>query len=122
MNRLTTYGVLLVVAASMTAEGQGRRGAGPACDPDNGGLTLPAGFCATVFADSVWGARHVLVAPNGDVIVSTYGRRTGGEGGSGATGGGGGITVLRDSRGTGHATERSHFGDYRSSEVALRDG
>lgn len=92
----------------------------PRCDPDNGGLELPKGFCATVFADSVWGARHLTVAPNGDLIVSTYGRQTGGEGGSG--GRGGGIVILRDRNGDGHADERGHFGNYRSSEVALHDG
>src|SRR5438067_5676506 len=37
-----------------------------------GGLTLPAGFCATVFADSVGHARHIVVAPNGDVYVNTW--------------------------------------------------
>ena len=41
------------------------------CPPDNAGLKLPAGFCATVFADSVTGARHIVVAPNGDVFVAT---------------------------------------------------
>jgi glucose/arabinose dehydrogenase len=43
-----------------------------ACAGDNGGLTLPAGFCATVFADSVGHARHLVVAPNGDVYVNTW--------------------------------------------------
>ncbi|HZI74336.1 MAG TPA: hypothetical protein VFD73_09995, partial [Gemmatimonadales bacterium] len=28
------------------------------CAPDNGGLVLPQGFCATVFADSLGHARH----------------------------------------------------------------
>jgi glucose/arabinose dehydrogenase len=44
--------------------------AAPACPGDNAGLTLPAGFCATVFADSLGEARHVAVAPNGDVYVT----------------------------------------------------
>jgi len=43
-----------------------------ACPGDNGGLTLPAGFCATIFADSLGHARHVVVAPNGDVYVNTW--------------------------------------------------
>ena len=37
-----------------------------------GGLTLPQGFCATVFADSIGHARHVVVARNGDVYVNTW--------------------------------------------------
>src|SRR2546430_8229246 len=32
------------------------------CDPDNGGITLPDGFCAVVLADQVGRARHLAVA------------------------------------------------------------
>ncbi len=71
-----------------------RRPAAPACDPDNGGLKLPAGFCATVYA-TLPGVRHVAVAPNGDVFAS---------------GGRAGITVLRDRKGTGHADSTVSFG------------
>jgi glucose/arabinose dehydrogenase len=46
--------------------------ANPACDPDNGGLTLPAGYCAKVFADNIGHARHLVVAANGDVYVNTW--------------------------------------------------
>jgi glucose/arabinose dehydrogenase len=42
------------------------------CDPGNAGLTLPAGFCASVFADNLGRARHLTVAPNGDVYVNTW--------------------------------------------------
>ena len=40
-----------------------------ACPGDNGGITLSPGFCATVFADNVGHARHMVVAPNGVVYV-----------------------------------------------------
>jgi len=43
------------------------------CVGDNAGLMLPAGVCATVFADSIGHARHVVVAPNGDVYVTLEG-------------------------------------------------
>ena len=42
------------------------------CDQDNAGLTLPPGFCASVFADNIGRARHITVAPNGDVYVNTW--------------------------------------------------
>ena len=42
----------------------------PECSPDNGDITLPAGFCASVFADEVGVARHILIAPNGDLLIS----------------------------------------------------
>ena len=40
------------------------------CDADNGGLKLPQGFCALVAADGLGAARHLAVAPNGDVYVA----------------------------------------------------
>ncbi len=71
----------------------------PVCDPDNGGLVLPKGFCATVYA-TLPGVRHVAVAPNGDVF---------------ATGGRAGVTALRDRAGTGHADTTATFGGYPGS-------
>ena len=43
-----------------------------ACEGDNGGLTLPTGFCATIFADSLGHVRHLVVASNGDVYANTW--------------------------------------------------
>jgi glucose/arabinose dehydrogenase len=40
------------------------------CAGDNGGITLPAEFCATVFADELGRARHMAVTPSGDVMVA----------------------------------------------------
>ncbi len=48
---------------------------GKACAGDNGGITLPPGFCATVFADHLGHARHMVVAPNGVVYVNTWSGR-----------------------------------------------
>ncbi len=41
-----------------------------ACVGNNAGLTLPSGFCATIFADSIGHGRHIAVASNGDVYVN----------------------------------------------------
>ena len=41
----------------------------PACDPDNGGLTLPQGFCAKVVADGLGPTRHLVVTPKGDIYT-----------------------------------------------------
>ena len=43
-----------------------------ACPNDDTGLKLPAGFCATIFADGIGHARHVVVAPNGVVYTNTW--------------------------------------------------
>src|SRR5262245_26375145 len=40
------------------------------CDAGNGGITLPDGFCARVYADEVGVARHLVVDSNGDVFVA----------------------------------------------------
>ena len=60
--------VLLLSCAAVTALAQQNRTAN-ACDPDNGGLTLPQGFCAKAIADVAGPARHVAVAPNGDIYT-----------------------------------------------------
>ena len=44
-----------------------------ACPDNNAGLTLPAGFCASVFAEGVAHGRHVAVAANGDVYIAIEG-------------------------------------------------
>jgi len=81
------------------------------CAPDNAGLKLPPGFCATMFADSVAGARHMWVAPNGDVYVSSEARNAGG------------IWVLRDANHDGRADARAKIASgFRSSEVRMFDG
>ena len=90
------------------------------CAPDNGGITLPAGFCAAVFADSVGSPRHVAVAPNGDVFVARQlPRARGGEGAPAATGG---IMVLRDADGDGRAERREAFGESGGTGIGLAPG
>ena len=103
---------LLVGLASLAATAGAQGTTRPACAPDNGGLTLPSGFCATVFADSLPAPRHIVVAPNGDVFVAT-------SGGRGRTGG---IVALRDANGDGVSDRRERFGDFNATEVALHAG
>lgn len=68
------------------------------CDSDNGGLTLPDGFCATVVVDSIGPARHIAVAPNGDIYVKTRTEQ-------------GGIAALRDTTGDHKADVIEYFSD-----------
>ena len=49
----------------------------PACDPDNGGLILPEGFCALVVADELEGARHLDITADGILYVHLRGSRGG---------------------------------------------
>jgi glucose/arabinose dehydrogenase len=84
----------------------------PRCDPDNGGITLPAGFCAVVVADQVGAPRHLAVAPNGDLFVALERGR----------GGGGGLLALRDTTGDGKADVRQAIGSEAGTGVALGKG
>src|ERR1044071_9421451 len=56
-------------AASILALAYALLAASPHCDPGNGGLQLPPGFCAMLVVDGIGPARHIAVAPNGDIYV-----------------------------------------------------
>src|SRR5262249_34501664 len=88
-----------------------------ACDADNGGITLPQGFCALVVADDVGVARHMAVAPNGDLFVAT---QTRGPRGGAQTGGG--VVALRDTNGDGKFDQREQIGSGSTTGVGLRNG
>ena len=61
--------------ADTGAAARSRVASSTACPGDNGGIALPAGFCATVFADTIGHARHIVVNSNGDVYVNTWSGR-----------------------------------------------
>src|SRR5258708_13859845 len=67
-------GVLRLTMGSPVAPAQTNPSATPAesCAGDNGGITLPPGFCASVFADNIGHVRQMAVAPNGVVYVNTW--------------------------------------------------
>src|SRR4051812_49237607 len=89
------------------------------CDADNGGITLPSGFCAVVVADLVIDgaparARHMALTPNGDLFVAIN---------PGTTNPSFGIVGLRDNDGDGRADERSQFSPaLGGSGIAWQDG
>lgn len=84
-----------------------------ACGPpgrEEVSLKLPPWFAATTFADDVGAARHVVVAPDGDVYVALWdkGRERGG------------VVALRDTDGDGRADVRERFGEGGGSGIALK--
>ncbi len=81
---------------------RGNSGAFEGCDADNGGLTLPSGFCAVVVARHVGLARHMAVRDNGDLYVALDPDPI--------SRAGGGILALRDNDGDGRADEQARFG------------
>ena len=78
------------------------------CPNDDSGLMLPPGFCATVFADGIGHARHLVVAPSGVVYVNTW---SGEYYGNAAPHAGGFLVALEDSKGTGKADVSERFGE-----------
>jgi glucose/arabinose dehydrogenase len=83
-----------------------------ACDPDNGGLTLPRGFCAIVVARDVGIARHMAVRPNGDLYVAIDNAPDGTPGG---------VLALRDTDGDGRPDIRQRFGTLGGNGIAWGD-
>ena len=87
------------------------------CAPDNGGITLPDGFCASLVVDSLGPARHIAVAPNGDIYVKTRSEA-------------GGVAALRDTTGDFRADVIERFSDMTpmgsgilwETGMAVRDG
>jgi glucose/arabinose dehydrogenase len=103
------------IAAMVALAGAARLGgaaATPACDPDNGGLKLPDGFCALVIADDVGTARHLAIAPNGDVYVALQ------EGRAKPLG----VMALRDTNGDGKMDQTERFGDKSTTGIELHNG
>src|ERR1700756_3745737 len=107
---LPIMGVLLIAASSPAGPDSQGAAAAPAqaCATDNGGITLPGGFCATVFADHVGHARHLVVAPDGVVYVNTW---SGTYYDNDTPHAGGVLVALQDTRGDGHADRVTRFGE-----------
>jgi len=78
------------------------------CPGNNAGLVLSQGFCATIFADNIGHARHLVVAPNGVVYVNTWSGRYYKDDTPPA---GGFLVALRDTKGAGKADVIERFGD-----------
>ncbi|HEX3754893.1 MAG TPA: hypothetical protein VHV26_07430 [Rhizomicrobium sp.] len=100
-----------IVAASCT--GIGTAWAAPACEPGNGGITLPKGFCALVAADNLGTARQAAVAPNGDLYVALQAQ----EGQPG-----GGVVALHDTKGNGHFDVQEKFGEGSGTGIGFYNG
>ncbi len=93
------------IALTLTLAGQGKI----TCDPGNGGITLPAGFCAVVAADNLGTVRHLAVAANGDTYVALQAKP-------------GGVVALRDTNGDGKFDQKETFGEGSITGIALRNG
>src|SRR5882724_1820689 len=109
-------GTLLATGSSSAAqERHTAQAPTEACADDNGGITLPPGFCTTVFADNIGHARHLVVAPNGVVYVNTWSGRYYRNDTPPA---GGFLVALQDTTGDGRADVNIRFGETREEGSA----
>jgi len=67
------------------------------------GITVPAGFTASVAQEGLGTGRHLVVAPNGDVYLAS--RK--------------GLVAMRDGDGNGTLDKTEPFGDVKGTEVRL---
>src|SRR3984957_15979319 len=76
--------------------------------PNDAGLKLPAGFCASIFADGIGHARPMVAAPNGVLYVNTWsGRYYHNE----PPHAGGFLIALQDTTGAGKSNVNRRFGE-----------
>jgi len=111
LSAIAISGALCVVSSSASAQNPRSRSAQTkdhTCPQDDSGLQLPAGFCATVFADDIGHARHLVGAPNGVVYVNTWSGRYYGNDTPHA---GGFLVALQDTTGSGKADVNQRFGE-----------
>jgi glucose/arabinose dehydrogenase/mono/diheme cytochrome c family protein len=108
---IVALAALCVGSSLASAQSQSNPGAetkSRGCLNDDSGLKLPAGFCATVFADDIGHARHMTVAPSGVVYVNTW---SGAYYGNEPPHAGGFLVALQDSTGSGKADVIERFGE-----------
>jgi glucose/arabinose dehydrogenase/mono/diheme cytochrome c family protein len=99
---------MAVLSVGGVADAQSSHPSEGNCGGDEAGIVLSAGFCATVFADKIGHARHLVVAADGVVYVNTWSGRyyhndTPPRGGF--------LVALQDTKGTGKADVIKRFGD-----------
>jgi glucose/arabinose dehydrogenase/mono/diheme cytochrome c family protein len=99
----------LCVGGSMAPDRSGAQTKSHECPSNDSGLKLPAGFCATVFADKIGHARQLVVAPSGVVYVNTWSGDYYPPGDKPPAGGF--LVALQDKTGSGKADVTERFGD-----------
>jgi len=112
-----TFGVALAVSQPF-ASAPAVAAADQSCPDGGAGLSLPPGFCATIFADNVGHARHLVVAADGTVYVNTWFSRYF----QTPPADGGFIVALRDTDGDGKADQVDRFGTTPGPDGAAGGG
>ena len=105
---LFVWGTRLAWTHARSASSLAQAAESQGCPGDDSGLKLPRGFCATIFADGIGHARHLVEAPDGVLYVNTWsGRYYGND----APHAGGFLVALKDTTGAGKADTTERFGE-----------
>jgi glucose/arabinose dehydrogenase len=117
---MSTLKSLLPLAAAICACAQAnvqssRVAVNPHCAND-AAIVVPAGFCASIFADNLGHARYLAIAANNDVYVSIEGTRPGQQAPLPA------FIALRDTDHDGRADRIERVGTKGNTGIALSDG
>lgn len=108
LTRLCAGVAAVSLIAGLTSAAAAKAGA---CKGDNGGISLPEGFCASVFADGIGHARQMALAPDGTLYVNTWSGRSYK---NDKVPDGGFLVALRDKDGDGKAETIERFGETES--------
>ena len=103
-----TRNLLLVILFAGACDGEKPSGEKRSCDSR---IEVPAGFCATLFADDVGPVRHIAVSRSGKIYAAVW--RESQRAGK--------ILVLQDTSGDGVADKRDKFGPEGGSGIAIKN-
>src|SRR5580692_11272642 len=106
------FGLLASMASAQGQSNFAKQIKSSACPNDDSALKLPPGFCATVFADGIGHARHLVVSADGLVYINTWSSPYYGHD---APHPGGFLVALQDKNGAGKADVIERFGETTQS-------
>ncbi len=108
--RLIAAGLCLCLLSCTNSQSEPAAAADNNGASESAGLTLPAGFTATIVADELGRGRHIIVRENGDIYVSLRQKHPDHDAG---------IVALRDTNDDGRADEIKYFGDVAGTGIDL---
>jgi glucose/arabinose dehydrogenase len=103
------------VAVILLSLGAAHAAPATVCPENNTGITLSPGFCASIFAENIGHARHLVVSPSGVVYVNTW---SGTYYNADPIPAGGFLLALKDSQSKGKADVVKRFGESAAQGAA----
>jgi glucose/arabinose dehydrogenase/mono/diheme cytochrome c family protein len=105
---LAALGISGLLASAQSQSSPSADGTSQVCPNDDAGLKLPAGFCATIFAEEIGHARQMVTSSKGVLYVNTWSGEYYGKDTPHASGF---LVALQDKSGSGKADVNERFGE-----------